>query len=260
MTHNDDILFLESFREAIIRFLIVGAAPTMDPLWGGTALIEMREAMKIEEFQTLRRDINKSKGRAAQILDGLGIVCTFNQYPPPAVGGAVTKFPLFDLITDNRSRHSIDGSAFTDKLDEAIGLLQFKSAEKAVEASKREPSDNAELGPATPCLLVRDLKASLLFYRERLGFEAPASLAPESEVFVLIQRGAAQLLLKPLQNGSDTTARLSETSWDVLIHTPKPDVLLAVFQESGANPQSLTEGGLGGFTVCDPDGNCLFFC
>jgi hypothetical protein len=124
MTTEDDIAFLEAFRSSIERFLIVGTAPTMDRLWGGSGLIKMEEAMKDPEFRDLRRTINQAKGRAAQILESLGIGCTFHQHPPPAVGGPTEKFPLFDLITDNRSHHTIDGTAFTDKLDEAIGLLR----------------------------------------------------------------------------------------------------------------------------------------
>lgn len=124
MTAEDEIAFLETFRDTIERYLVVGTAPTQDPIWGGSGLLRMKEAMRDPAFRALRRDINRMKGRAAHILERLGIGCTFEQYPPPAVGGPVVKFPLFDLITDNQSLHTIDGSVFTDKIDEALGLLQ----------------------------------------------------------------------------------------------------------------------------------------
>ena len=41
MPTEDDVAFLESFREKITAFLAAGAAPTQDLLWGGRALIKM---------------------------------------------------------------------------------------------------------------------------------------------------------------------------------------------------------------------------
>jgi hypothetical protein len=254
MAIKDDISFLETFRNSINRFLVVGAAPTQDPLWGGAGLIEMQEAMKIEEFRVLRREINQQKGRAAKILIRLGVTCTFNQYPPPAVGGAVVKYPLFDLITDNRSHHSIDGSVFTDKLDEAIGLLRHDSG----------GADAILLG-AAPCLLVRNLDVALAFYIGCLGFTSAPAEPSSNENFHIIGRGDAQLMLQRVDADEDaepSSPQLRKEAWAAFIHTPDPDALMAAFRDSGVTTLSaLPDDGpdFRGFLLRDPDGNCLCF-
>lgn len=45
MTPEDDITFLEDFRDRILRFLIAGTAPSRDPLWGGSGMFEMDKAV-----------------------------------------------------------------------------------------------------------------------------------------------------------------------------------------------------------------------
>jgi uncharacterized glyoxalase superfamily protein PhnB len=258
MATNDDIFFLETFRSAIVRFLVVGAAPTHDPLWGGTGLIDMQKAMKIEEFQALRRDINQQKGRAAKILIRLGVTCTFNQYPPPAVGGPVVKYPLFDLITDNRSHHSIDGSVFTDKLDEAIGLLRHESEVGG--------DGEAILLGASPCLPVLNLDVALAFYADCLGFRTLAAAPSTNENYCFIGRGDAHLMLQRIDKDVNERPVSSqaprEGAWDAMIQTSDPDALLVAFRESGVTTLSaLTDDCFGwrGFSLTDPDGNRLFF-
>jgi catechol 2,3-dioxygenase-like lactoylglutathione lyase family enzyme len=250
MTNIDDIAFLEEFRAKIERFLIAGAAPTQDPLWGGKALTRMKEAMQDEGFLELRREINQTKGHATEVLERLGVGCTFKQHPPPAVGGAVTKFPLFDLITDNQSLHTVDGAAFTDKIDEAIGLLKNKGS---------------ELGPASPFFIVSDVSRALEFYENRLGFECHTRTPEDAPFFAIVRCGAAQLILKalgpeiaPLPN----PRRHDGAQWDAFIHTPDPDALSAELTERGApfhKPLTNTDDGLRGFEIADPDGYVLFF-
>lgn len=250
MTNIDDIAFLEEFRARIERFLIAGAAPTQDPLWGGKALTRMKEAMQDEGFLELRREINQTKGHATKVLERLGVGCTFEQHPPPAVGGPVTKFPLFDLITNNQSLHTVDGAAFTDKIDEAIGLLK---------------NTVTELGPASPFFIVNDLSRTLDYYENRLGFECRKRVPENEPSFAIVGRGAAQLILKaigpevaPLPN----PARHDGAQWDVFIHTPDPDALSAELTERSATfhkPITNTDDGLRGFEIADPDGYVLFF-
>lgn len=250
MTAERDIAFLEAFRRRIERFLIAGAAPTQDPLWGGKALTRMKEAMQDETFLELRREITQTKGRATQILERVNVACTFEQHPTPAVGGAVVKFPLFDLIADNQSLHTIDGAVFTDKIDEAIGALKVAAA---------------ELAAAAPVFIVRDVSSALGFYEERLGFECQLRVPEDDPDFAIVGRGAAQLLLKvciaggaPLPNSK----RHDGAAWDAFIHTPDPDALSAEFTERGATfhkPLADTENGLRGFEIAAPDGYILFF-
>ncbi len=247
MTDQDDITFLETFRANIERFLILGAAPTEDPLWGGKALTKMKEALKDPEFRDLRRDINRMKGRATEILEGLGIGCTFEQYPPPAVGGPVVKLPLFDLITDNQSLHTIDGAAFTDKIDEAIGLLR----------------NAATIGPASPFFIVSDLVRSLDFYQRMLGFDCRYKTPEDEPFFAIVGRGSAQFLFKAVDIAPQPNPVQHEgAAWDAFVHTSDPDALAAEISDRGVTfhtPLANTEDGLRGFAVADPDGYVLFF-
>lgn len=250
MTVESDIAFLEAFRTRIERFLIAGAAPTQDPLWGGKALTRMKEAMQDEGFLELRREITQTKGRATELLERAGIACTFEQHPTPAVGGPVVKFPLFDLITDNQSLHTIDGAVFIDKIDEAIGMLK---------------SAAAELGPAYPVLIVSNVSRALDFYEKRLGFKCRTRVPEGAPSFAIIVRGAAQFILKtigtqvtPLPNSK----RHDGAAWDAYVYTPDPDALSAEFAERGVSshkPLVDTDNGLRGFEVADPDGYVLFF-
>ena len=226
MTAKDDIAFLEAFRKKITAFFVAGTVPTQDPLWGGSALVDMEKAMKDPAFRALRQDINRMKGRAAQILEGFSINCTFTQYPPPAVGGPASKFPLFNLITDNQSVHTIDGAVFTDKIDEAIGLLEASD------------SGEHERG-ALPVFEVRDLNVALEFYQETLGF------------VVLAQQEAAGVATVTW-GGADLILNVSET--------PRPS--RAVFRDAGPPNLRGLAVSLGEqmyVEIADPDGNRLLF-
>ena len=270
MTFVDDISFLEKFRACILRFLIVGAAPTQDPLWGGRGLIDMREAMKSEEFRDLRRDINTMKGRAAGVLKNLGVVTTLHQYPPPAVGGPIVKYPLFGLITDNRSQHSIDGAVFTDKLDEAIGLLQHAVVEQAarptvIVGEERSKSYAPEFGSVMPVFMVNDIAATLDFYERKLGFMRQSEPHPETLTFAIMSRNDIKIMLKIARSDLDPTpnsTRQGAMAWDVFVHTFDPEALATEFSTRGlAIPMKVadTEGDQRGFCVSDLDGYVLFF-
>ena len=251
MAPQDDIAFLESFRDAIDRFLILGTAPTQDPVWGGSGLTKMKEAMQDPAFRALRQDILQTKHRAAHILEALGISCTFTQHPPPAVGGPVEKFPLFDLITDNQSLHTVDGSVFTDKIDAAIGQLRGAA--------------QTEMGPATPLFIVADIAKSVAHYEERLGFDCRMQAPPEKPFFAIVGRASAQIMLKaiapevpPLPN----TQRHEWARWDAFVHVADPGALAAELADRGAaiaEPLADTDDGLRGFAVADADGYVLFF-
>ena len=227
MTAEDDIAFMESFREKITAYLVAGTAPTQDPLWGGSVLVKMEEAMKDPAFRALRQDINRMKGRAVQILEGFSINCTFTQYPPPAVGGPVTKFPLFNLITDNQSLHTVEEAVFTDKIDEAIGLLETRG------------DDDLSRG-ALPVFEVRDLAKALEFYRDRLGFAAEARLEETTDTVVVVRHEAGILLC----------AEDAPTPTRAIVHILPPGGGLG--QETVLRGQTYLE-------ITDPDGNRLLF-
>ena len=223
---EDDIVFLETFRDKITAYLVAGIAPTQDPLWGGSGLMDMEQALKDPVFRELQRNINRMKGRATLILEGLSINCTFTQYPPPAVGGPVTKFPLFNLITDNQSQHTVDGSVFTNKIDEVIGLLETFDEDGL--------SHNA-----LPLFEVRDIAKSLNFYQKTMAFTAEKSM------------------------GSPDTATVTCRGARIMIcASVKPTPSRAIFRNMpiGDVPrQRITLGGQTYLAVADPDGNQLLF-
>lgn len=235
MATADDIAFLENFRVKIDAFLVAGEAPTQDPLWGGRDLLKMKEAMKDPAFRALRQDINKMKGQAAQILERLSIRCTFEQYPPPAVGGPTLKIPLFDLIVENRSVHTLDGTVFTDKIDEAIGRLQSES-------------DTSTPGPSLPVLVVRDLSSATAFYGEKLGYSIQSR--DDVQDTVILARGAARLIL--------TTDGAAQPGI-AFVETSDLYPVTAEFAERGITVRDTTLNGITGFEIADPDGNRLLF-
>lgn len=235
MTNEDDIAFLENFRAQIDAFLVAGEAPTQDPLWGGRNLLKMKDAMKDPTFRALRQDINRMKGRAAQILERLSIGCTFKQYPPPAVGGPTLKIPLFDLIVENRSVHTLDGTVFTDKIDEAIGRLQSEEA-------------STPTGTATPVFAANDLAAAIEFYRDTLKFECRQHAGTAK--FAIVGRDTARILLS-----TDSNMRPGRA----FVETRDPALLANEFAAKGLALRDTADGALTGFEITDPDGNILIF-
>lgn len=125
MLKEEKLQFLGKFREKIVDYLFLGYAPSeILPSRGNKALMKVREALKQDKFQKLRSEINEMKGQVHQILSDLGVEFIFVQYPPLATGGPVLKFKLFDLITENQTLKKMYVNSFTDKIDEAIGILK----------------------------------------------------------------------------------------------------------------------------------------
>jgi hypothetical protein len=134
MNLDEDIQFLESFRQKIVDYLFLGFAPTETDYWSGENLGKMQKALEQKKFQDLRRDINQMKGRAQQILSRCGVGIVLTQYPAPAVGGPILRFNLFDLVTENRASEGIEVHSFADKIDEAIGVLQHMKTQPSAQA------------------------------------------------------------------------------------------------------------------------------
>jgi catechol 2,3-dioxygenase-like lactoylglutathione lyase family enzyme len=132
--------------------------------------------------------------------------------------------------------------------------------------------EDADVAPAaiagiSPFFIVRDVPASLAFYRDRLGFavtfEGPE---PDDVFFGIVRRDRAQILLKsvgvpPIPNRTrDVEQGLAR--WDAYVDVPDPDALAAEFAARNvvfAQPLEDTDDGLRGFEVTDADGYVLFF-
>jgi catechol 2,3-dioxygenase-like lactoylglutathione lyase family enzyme len=120
-----------------------------------------------------------------------------------------------------------------------------------------------EISGVSPFFIVKDAAASLLFYRDQLGFEVTFQEPAESPFFGIVCRDGAMIMLKavgvdPLPNYKrEPTAR-----WDAYLYVPEPDALAAEFASRNvAFSESLrdTHDGLRGFEIKDSDGYVLFF-
>lgn len=123
----------------------------------------------------------------------------------------------------------------------------------------------AQLGFVAPFFIVRDVMASLAFYRDRLGFEV-TYLGPVGDPYsAMLERGEARLMLKAISpdvQPSPNSSRHPWARWDAYIHTPDPDALADEFATRGVafrEPLGVNSDQLRGFAVADADGYVLYF-
>ncbi|HEU4959921.1 MAG TPA: VOC family protein [Sphingomonas sp.] len=122
----------------------------------------------------------------------------------------------------------------------------------------------ARLEAISPFFIVADVTRSLIFYRDRLGFDIRFAEPAERPFFAIVGRDAAQLLLKADSEVAPLPNRVRHASmrWDAFVYTSEPDGLALDLTERGAAftmPLADTHDGLRGFEVEDPDGYTLFF-
>lgn len=125
----------------------------------------------------------------------------------------------------------------------------------------------AAIAGISPFFIVRDVPASLAFYRDRLGFEITfEGPTPDDIFFGIVRRDSAQILFKAV--GVEPTPNHTRdikqgiARWDAFVAVPDPDALAAEFASRGVEffqELSNTEDGLRGFELEDTDGYILFF-
>lgn len=111
------------------------------------------------------------------------------------------------------------------------------------------------------------MPTSLVFYRDRLGFEITfQGTDPDDIFFGIVNRGGAQILLKDVgvapQPNYTRDIKQGIARWDAFVYVPNPDALAAEFASRNVGffePLKDTEDGLRGFEVEDADGYVLFF-
>ena len=118
-----------------------------------------------------------------------------------------------------------------------------------------------------PFFIVKDVPATLSFYRDRLGFDITfQGPDPDDIFFGIVQRGAAMIMFKavgvdPLPNYTRDVKR-GIARWDAYLHVPDPDALAAELLSRGVEffqPLADNDDGLRGFEVKDADGYLLYF-
>ena len=116
-----------------------------------------------------------------------------------------------------------------------------------------------------PFFIVKDLPASVAFYRDRLGFDLEFE-GPEDDVYYAgLKREGAAVMLKTIAPDvlpCPNHTRHPWARWDAYIYTLDPDTLYAEFRQRGVTFEkelSFIDHGLWGFELADADGYILAF-
>jgi catechol 2,3-dioxygenase-like lactoylglutathione lyase family enzyme len=127
--------------------------------------------------------------------------------------------------------------------------------------------DKPEVGIVAPLFIVRNVPATLAFYRDRFGFDITfQGPEPDDIFFGIVERGNAMIMFKavgvpPVPNYTRDIGQ-GIARWDAYIHVPDPDALAAEFSSRDVTffePLTDTGDDLRGFEVQDADGYVLFF-
>jgi len=123
----------------------------------------------------------------------------------------------------------------------------------------------SRLTSIAPFFIVKDVRASVAFYRDRLGFQLDYE-GPEGGVFFArVSRDHAGIMLKSIAPDvlpCPNHTRHPWARWDAAIYTLDPDTLFDEFRQRGVSfvkELSVIDDGLWGFEVADADGYVLAF-
>jgi catechol 2,3-dioxygenase-like lactoylglutathione lyase family enzyme len=133
----------------------------------------------------------------------------------------------------------------------------------------KELMSEAELkiGSASPLFIVRDVPATLAYYRDKLGFEVTfEGPEPDDIFFGIVQRGSAMIMFKdvdidPVPNCTRDIGH-GIASWDAYVYVPDPDALYDEFVSRDVDfkmPLCDNSDNLRGFEVRDINGYILYF-
>jgi catechol 2,3-dioxygenase-like lactoylglutathione lyase family enzyme len=117
----------------------------------------------------------------------------------------------------------------------------------------------------SPFFIVKNLQASIAFYRERLGFQLDFD-GPEGDVYYAgVSRDGIGIMLKEILPDvlpCPNHMRHPWARWDAYIYTLDPDTLFDEFRQRGVpfvKELSFIDEGLWGFEITDADGYVLAF-
>ena len=131
------------------------------------------------------------------------------------------------------------------------------------------PSNHEEarrnLVSISPFFIVKDLRASVAYYVDRLGFELDFEGPADGPYYASVKRDEIAIMLKAIAPGvlpCPNHTRHEWARWDAYIYTLDPDTLFNEFKERGVSfvkELSFIDQGLWGFEVTDADGYVLAF-
>ncbi len=117
----------------------------------------------------------------------------------------------------------------------------------------------------SPSFIVSNIKDSVSFYVNQLGFEV-RYLGPENDpFFAIVGRDDVSIMLKAIAEDIKPVpnhTRHEWARWDAYISVAEPDVLFEEYNSAGVTfhqPLRDDGDGLRGFEVADADGYVLFF-
>ena len=117
----------------------------------------------------------------------------------------------------------------------------------------------------SPFFIVKDLQASIAYYRERMGFQLDFQ-GPDDDVYYgHVSRDEIGIMLKAITPDvlpQPNHTRHEWARWDAYIYTLDPDTLFNEFKQRGVSfvkELSFIDKGLWGFEVTDADGYVLAF-
>ena len=117
----------------------------------------------------------------------------------------------------------------------------------------------------SPFFIVKDLQASIAFYRERLGFQIDFQGPPDDVYYAGVSRDGVGIMLKTIVPDvlpCPNHTRHPWARWDAYIYTLNPDILFDEFRQRGVpfvKELSFIDDGLWGFEITDADGYVIAF-
>ena len=135
----------------------------------------------------------------------------------------------------------------------------------ATESRAKNDDVNRNLTSIRPCFIVKDLHASIAYYRERLGFQLDFQGPKDGPFWAGVSRDGIGIMLKAVAPDVQPRPNHTRHEWappDAHIYSMDPDTLFDEFSRRGAaflNKLSFIEEGLWGFAVNDADGYVLTF-
>jgi heme-degrading monooxygenase HmoA/catechol 2,3-dioxygenase-like lactoylglutathione lyase family enzyme len=182
----------------------------------------------------------------------------------------------FEIVTVWQSRAAIE--AFAGRDIEAAVVPETAQAMLAefdrcvrhfeiVDTVSRTGSEGASrtLRAICPFFIVKDLQASIAYYRDRLGFQVDFQGPPDDVYYAGVSRDGIGIMLKaitPEVLPQPNHTRHEWARWDAYIYTLDPDALFDEFSRRGVafvKPLSFIDEGLWGFEISDADGYVIAF-
>jgi len=123
----------------------------------------------------------------------------------------------------------------------------------------------SKLNFITPFFIVSNIKDSVSFYVNKLGFEVLYMGPDDGPIWAMVGRGPVSIMLKAIADDIKPIpnhTRHEWARWDAYISTEEPNTLFEEFSSAGVmfrQPLQDDGDGLRGFEVTDADGYVLFF-